>query len=166
MAVAQISAAAKDKPRVTVHVLEAETSERESTYTVAGSPAVTKTSCANSETQSVYAKENGRTLRAKTDTNGTSNCTTVAQPAVAPSTRTLAIRQENVQAVMEDGRNVTLWCQQGWRQCVPLKPGFYSGELDGDAVWIYIKDLSGKEHKVKYKAVAVSDPAPAREDNG
>jgi hypothetical protein len=103
-------------------------------------------------------------VREKVDTNGTSTCTTVFQPATPPTTKTLSIRQENAQAVMEDGRNVTLWCQQGWRQCVALKPGYYSAELDGNTVWIFIKDLSGKAQKIKYKAVAVSDPAPSRED--
>jgi hypothetical protein len=29
--------------------------------------------------------------------------------------------------------------------------------LDGNAVWMYIRDLSGKKHKIKYKAVSV-DP--------
>lgn len=59
---------------------------------------------------------------------------------------------------MADGTHVTLWCQVGFRQCVSLKAGSYSAEVDGNTVWMYIRDLSGKEHKVKYKAVSV-DPA-------
>src|SRR4051812_3993363 len=115
------AALAKDKPRVTVHVVDAETSQRESSYTVAGSPAVSKTTCNSSENQSIYAKEKGKTVRGNVSTDASSTCTTVAQPATAPSTRVVTVRQENVQAVMEDGRNVTLWCQQGLRQCVSLQ---------------------------------------------
>jgi hypothetical protein len=159
------TAFAKAKPHVTIQVVDTETSARESTYTVAGTPAVSKTTCNTSENQTVYGKDNGRTVKGTVNTNGTSSCTTVSQPATPPTTRSRSIRQENVQAVMEDGRNVTLWCQQGWRDCVSLLPGSYSAEIDGNTVWVYIKDLSGKERKIKYKAMAVSDPAPRSSDD-
>ena len=43
--------------------------------------------------------------------------------------------------------------------------GAYSAEVDGNTVWIYIRDLSGKESKIKYKAVTVEpSAAPSRDD--
>ena len=128
------SAFGKERPRVTIHVVDAETSARESSYTVAGKPGVSQTNCSTSSTQSTYGKDNGRTVRSTTTKDGSLSCTTVSQPATGPTTRVRSIRQENAQAVMEDGRNVTLWCQQGVRKCVPLAPGYYSAELDGNTV--------------------------------
>src|SRR5882672_7388101 len=122
------TAFAEEKPRVIVQVVDAETSARESSYTVAGSPAVSKTNCATSGNQTVYGKDNGRTVKASVDTNSASSCTTVSQPATAPTTQVRSIRQENVQALMADGTRVTLWCQQGVRKCVSLQPGNYSAE--------------------------------------
>jgi hypothetical protein len=160
------TAFAKDKPRVTVQIVDAQTSARESTYTVAGSPAVSKTTCNESGNQTIYGKDNGRTVKGVVDTNKTSTCTTVSQPAVPPTTRVRSIRQENMEAVLADGTHVTLWCQQGFRKCVSLKPGSYSAELDGNTVWIFLRDLSGKEGKIKYKAVSIDqEPAPADKDD-
>jgi hypothetical protein len=53
---------------------------------------------------------------------------------------------------MPDGAHVTLWCQTGFRRCVSLPAGSYSGEVKGNTVWMYVADLDGTEHKVKYKA--------------
>jgi hypothetical protein len=159
------AAFAKDKPRVTVQVVDSETSERQSTYVVPGSDAKSTTTCDKSANETVYGKDNGRTVRAAVDTNSTSTCTTTARPATPSTTQVRSIRQENVEAVMADGTHVTLWCQQGFRQCVSLKAGFYSAEVDGNTVWMYIKDLSGKEHKIKYKAVSIDpDQAPPSSD--
>ena len=155
------AAFAKDKPRVTVQVVDSETSERQSTYVVPGSDAKSTTTCNKSKDETVYAKDSGRTVKEAVDTNSTSTCTTTARPATPATTQVRSIRQENVEAVMADGTRVTLWCQQGFRQCVSLKAGFYSAEVDGNTVWMYIKDLSGKEHKIKYKAVSIDpDQAP------
>src|SRR6266403_1165013 len=135
------AAFAKDKPRVTVQVVETETSERRSSYVVPGTDAKSTTTCNKSAI----------------DTDSTSTCTTTARPATPPTTQVRSIRQENVEAIMADGTHVTLWCQAGFRQCISLKAGYYSAEVDGNTVWMYIRDLSGKEHKVKYKAVSI-DP--------
>jgi hypothetical protein len=151
------AAFAKDKPRVTVQVVETETSERQSSYVVAGTDAKSTTTCNKSASETVYAKDNGRTVKEAVDTDSTSTCTTTARPATPPTTQVRSIRQENVEAIMADGTHVTLWCQAGFRQCISLKAGYYSAEVDGNTVWMYIRDLSGKEHKVKYKAVSI-DP--------
>src|SRR5712675_1145429 len=89
------AALAKDKPRVTVQVVDDQTSARESTYTVAGTPAVSKTTCNASKNQTVYGKDNGSTVKGTVDTNSASTCTTVAQPATLPTTKVYSIRQEN-----------------------------------------------------------------------
>jgi hypothetical protein len=160
------TAFAKEKPRVTIQVVDAETSAREIPYTVAGTPAVSKTTCNENGNQTIYAKDNGRTVKGEVDTSKTSSCTTVSQPATPPTTQVRSIRQENAQAIMADGTRVTLWCQQGLRKCVSLQPGNYSAEVDGNTVWVYIRDLSGKESKFKYKAVSVSNPAPSSREDG
>ena len=152
------AAFAKDKPRVTVRVVDTETSERQSSYIVPGTDAKSTTTCDKSASQTVYTKDNGRTTKEAVDSDSTSTCTTVARPATPATTQVRSIRQENVEAIMEDGTHVTLWCQAGFRQCVSLKAGSYSAEVDGNTVWMYLRDLSGKEHKIKYKAVSV-DPA-------
>jgi hypothetical protein len=158
-------AGAKDKPRVTVQVVDTQTSAREIAQTVAGRPAVSQTTCNESGNQTIYAKDNGRAVKGVVDTNKSSTCTTVAQPAVPPTTQVRSIRQENSQAVMADGTRVTLWCQQGLRKCVSLQPGSYSAEVDGNTVWIFIRDLSGNETKVKFKAVSVEpNAAPSKQD--
>jgi len=151
------AAFAKDKPRVTVQVVDTETSERQSSYVVPGTNAKSTTTCNKSASQTVYGKDNGRTVREAVDTDSTSTCTTTARPATPPTTQVRSIRQENVEAIMADGTHVTLWCQAGFRQCVSLKAGNYSAEVDGNTVWMYIRDLSGKEPKIKYKAVSI-DP--------
>lgn len=161
------TAFAKGKPRVTVQVVETETSERQYTRTVAGTAGVSKTSCNSSESQTVSATSRGRTVSGAVDTNSTSNCTTVSRPATPPSTQVRSVRQENVQAIMADGTHVTLWCQAGLRKCVSLQPGTYSAEIDGNTVWMYVRELSGKERKIKYKAVSVdSGTASSRGEGG
>jgi hypothetical protein len=58
---------------------------------------------------------------------------------------------------------VTLWCQEGFRKCDNLQPGKYEAEIDGNALFVFIHDLSGKEHKIKYKAVSVQETSVARQ---
>lgn len=160
------AAVAKEKPRVTVQVLETETSEREYTRTVAGTPGVSKTSCNSSENQTVYGKSTGKTVKGAVNTNSSTNCTTVSQPATPPSTQMRSVTQQNVRAVMADGTQVTLWCQAGLRKCVALQPGNYSAEVDGNTVWIFVRELSGKENKIKYKAVSVApNAAPSKDED-
>jgi hypothetical protein len=148
---------AKEKPRVCVEVIDTQTSERQTSYVVAGTDAKSITTCDKSTSQTANGRDNGRTVKEAVDTNSTSTCTTTSRPATPQTTQVRSIRQENVEAIMADGTHVTLWCQVGFRQCVPLKAGHYSAEVDGNTVWIYIRDLSGKEHGIKYKAVSI-DP--------
>jgi hypothetical protein len=94
------------------------------------------------------------------------NCSTTSTPGVAPHEVTRTIAQEYVSAALPDGRKVVLWCQEGFRKCAALAPGAYQAEVNGNALSVYVPDLSGKEHKVKYKAVmlepaALPDSTPA-----
>lgn len=59
---------------------------------------------------------------------------------------------------------MTLWCQEGFRHCDNLQPGQYEAEIDGNALFVYVPELSGKERKVKYKAVSVQ-PAKVAESS-
>jgi len=161
------AAFAKEKPRVTVQVVETETSERQYTRTVAGTAGVSTTSCNTSGNQTVYGTSRGSTVQGAVDTNSSTTCTTTSRPATPPSTQVRSIKQQHVQAIMADGTHVTLWCQAGLRKCVSLEPGHYSAEVDGNTVWVYVRELSGKERKIKYKAVSVeSDTTSSKSEGG
>ena len=161
------AAFAKEKPRVNVQVVETQTSERQYTSTVAGTAGTSTTTCNTSGNQTVYGTNRGSTVKGAVDTNSSSTCTTTSRPATPPTTQVRSIKQEHVQAIMEDGTHVTLWCQAGLRKCVSLNPGTYSAEVDGNTVWMYIRDLSGKENKIKYKAVSVdSNTGSSRSEDG
>ncbi len=149
----QPPALAKEKPRITVQVVGTQTSERQYTYTIPGTAGTSTTNCNTNGNGSVYGTTNGSTINGTVDTNSTTNCTTTSQPGTPPSTHVSSIAQEHVRAIMADGTHVTLWCQAGFRRCASLQPGYYSAEVKGNTVWMYAHDLSGKEHKIKYKAV-------------
>jgi hypothetical protein len=144
---------AKDKPRITVEVVGTQSSERQYTYTVPGTSGTSSTNCNTNGNGSVYGTSNGNSNNGTINTNSTTNCTTTSRPGTPSTTGVRSIAQENVRVIMPDGQHVTLWCQAGFRACAGLRPGNYSAEVKGNSLWIYAHDLSGKEHKVKYKAV-------------
>lgn len=144
----------KSKSRVTtIQVVGTQSGEREYAYTIPGTTGKSTTTCNTNGNGSVYATDNGSTINGNINTDSTTNCTTTTQPSTPPSTHVGYIAQEYVRAIMPDGTHVTLWCQVGFRKCASLQPGTYSAEVKGNTVWMYAHDLSGKEHKVKYKAV-------------
>lgn len=147
------AASAKDKPRITVQVVGTQSSEQPETYTTRGTAAISTTNCNTNGNGSVDGTDDGSTINGTLDTHSTTNCTTTSQPGRPATTHTLYYLQENVQAIMPDGTHVTLWCQVGFRKCDSLRPGYYSAEIAGNTVWMYAHDLSGKEHKIKYKYV-------------
>lgn len=140
------SAFAKDKPVVTVEVVDTASSQREWSYTTPGAPAHSNTYCNGNAT----ATDLGGGMATAT---GTANCSTTTTPGTAPATHTRYIPQQHVHAVMPDGSHVTLWCQAGFRHCAYLQPGSYTAELSGNVVWMHAHDLEGKDHKIKYHAV-------------
>jgi hypothetical protein len=134
---------AKDKPRITLQVVDAQKSQRQWTHYDPGTPARSTTDCDTNATANDYGT-------GTTTINGTTNCSTVTQPGRAPATRVHSVEQTHVRAIMPDGTHVTLWCQAGFRHCSSPSPGYYSAEVNGNTVWMYGHDLSGKEHKIKY----------------
>ena len=65
------------------------------------------------------------------------------------------IRSAEVDAVLPDGRHVTLSCRQGGiHKCMTLDAGTYDAEIDGNSIWVIGHQLDGKEIRVKYQSVA------------
>jgi len=134
----------KDKPTIEIQVVDTLTSQREYTQYIPGTAGNSTTNCNGNAT--VYGTGGGNAT-----INGTENCRTRTNPGTAPSTVQRSIEQAHVQALMPDGRHITLWCQQGFRRCAKLTPGSYSAELEGNSVWMKVFDLDGTTtHKIKY----------------
>ncbi len=147
------SANKKEKPRIIVEVVETQTSQHQFTTTIPGTAGTSDTTCNTNGNGSVYGTSNGGTVNGTVNTNSTTNCTTTSQPGTPPATLNESITQEYVRVIWPGGTHVTLWCQAGFRKCFTLAPGRYQAEPKGNVVWIYANDLSGKEHKLNYKAV-------------
>ncbi len=153
---------AKDKPRVTIEVVNSEASQRRYSYTTPGRKGTSETNCnTNGTTNGTVTDYGVGPTQINANTNANTNCTTTTTPASPPQTYVRSITQEHVSAILPDGRQVTLWCQEGFRHCDDLLPGKYESEIDGNAVFVLVHDLSGKEHKIKYKAVGVQEMAAA-----
>jgi len=147
----------KDKPTVTIQIVDSQASTRELSYTTPGRPGRSNTTCNTTGTAdtSGNATSDGdnTSYSGSTNLNADTNCTTTSTPPTPPQTHTRYITQENVHAIMPDGSHVALWCQAQWRRCDNLRPGSYTAEIDGGSVRIYAPDLSQKVHKIKYKDV-------------
>jgi hypothetical protein len=136
-------ALAKDKPRITIQVVDSQTSVRQFAYNLPGTASNSTTNCNGSATATAPG---GGVVTA----NGTTNCRTTTTPGAPSRAVVRSIPQAHVHAIMPDSRQITLWCQQGFRRCSTLSAGTYNAEVDGNTVWIFAHDLGGKEHKVKY----------------
>jgi len=134
---------AKNRPRVTIQVVDTQRSTRQYPYYIPGTNAHSTTNC-NSNAEA-------GDLGGMATANGTTDCTTTTTPARPASTGVRYIPQAHVHAIMSDGRRITLWCQAGFRHCNTLEPGTYAAEIVGNSVWVYGHDLGGKEHKIKYR---------------
>lgn len=153
-----VVAFAKEKPRVTIQVLGSEASQRQYTRTIPGRKGTSQTNCTTTGTSNGTINDYGvGPIQTNSNSSADTNCTTTTTAATPPQTVTRYITQEHVNAVMPDGRQVVLWCQEGFRRCDSLQPGEYQAEIDGNAIWVIIHELSGKERKVKYKAVSVQE---------
>ena len=139
------AAVAKNKPKISIQVVDTQTSERQFSYNVPGRPAQSTTNCNGSAT--------AIGLGGMATANGTTNCTTTTTAERPARTVVRSIPQAQVHAIIPDGTHITLWCQQGFRHCDILAAGSYSAEVDGSSVWIYAHELGGKEHKIKYRYV-------------
>lgn len=130
----------KDKPTVTIQVVDTQASVREAVRTIPGTAAKSTTNC------NTQGNTDGGYVNANTD------CTTTTVPGRPAKTYTEHIPQEHVHAVMPNGDHVTLWCQEGLRRCESLQAGSYTAEIKGNTAWVYTHELSGKVRKVKYVA--------------
>jgi TPR repeat protein len=156
------AAFAKDKPRITIQIVNSEASQREYTRTIPGRRGTAETNCTTNGTTNGTINDYGiGPIQTNSDNHANTNCTTTTTAATPPRTVTRSITQEHVSAIMPDGRHVILWCQQGYRRCDDLQPGNYEAEIDGNALFIFVHELTGKERKVKYKAVSVEEASAA-----
>ncbi|MGA2569474.1 MAG: tetratricopeptide repeat protein [Terracidiphilus sp.] len=157
------AAFAKDKQKITIEVVNSETSQRPYTYTTPGRKGTSETNCnTNGTTNGTVADYGVGPTQINANSNANTNCTTTTTAATPPQTHVGSITQEHVSAILPDGRQVTLWCQEGFRHCDNLLPGKYEAEIDGNALFVFVHDLSGKEHKIKYKAVGVQEASAAQ----
>jgi hypothetical protein len=150
------AALAKDKPRITIEVVNSETSQREYTRTIPGRKGTSETNCNTNETTNGTINDYGvGPIQTNSTGNARTDCTTTTTAATPPQTRTESITQEHVYAILPDHRQVILWCQEGFRRCDNLQPGRYNAEIDGNALFVYVPELSGKERRIKYRAVSL-----------
>ncbi len=158
-----IAAYAKDKPRITIEVINSEASQRQYTRTIPGRNGTSETNCTtNGRTNGTVTDYGVGPTQINANTNANTNCTTTTTPSTPPQTYVRSIRQEHVSAIFPDGRQVTLWCQEGFRRCDDLLPGRYTAEIDGSALFVFVHDLSGKERRIKYRAVSVQEASAAQ----
>lgn len=142
---------AKNKPTITIQVLKSQASTYQRSVFIPGQRGRSETNC--------NTMGNATEIGSTTYGTANTNCSTTTTPGRAPGISTRTVEQEYVGAVMPDGRKVVLWCQQGFRKCSALAPGSYQAELDGNSLFVYVPELSGREHKVKYKAAMVEPAA-------
>lgn len=146
LSVLPLSLLAKEKPRVTVEVVNSQQSVRHWTQHILGTDSRSQTNC---DTNGTATDTGGDTA----SINATTNCSTTTTPGTPARTVEHSIAQEHVYAIMPDGSHVTLWCQNGFRRCESLSAGKYTAEVDGNTLWIYGHELDGKERKIKYHYV-------------
>jgi hypothetical protein len=148
----------KDKPTVTIQIVDSQSSTRQFSYTTPGRAGTSNTTCNTSGTADTSGNAtsygNNTSYNGSTDLNANTNCTTTSTAETPPQTHVRQIAQEHVHAIMPDGSHITLWCQAGFRKCANLRPGTYTAEIDGgSSLRIYVVDLAQNVHKIKYRDV-------------
>lgn len=165
LTVLSVTAFAKDKPKIIIEVVNSETSERVYTYTTPGKKGKSETSCDTNGTTNGTVSDSGiGPTQINANTNANTNCTTTSTPATPPQTHVSSTTQEHVSAILPDGRHVILWCQNEFRRCDYLQPGKYTAEPDGNVLFVYVHDLSGRAHRVKYRAVRLQEIPATQEE--
>ncbi len=173
-----IVAFAKDNARITIQVIDAETKLGHYNYTTPGRDGTAKTNCTtNGTTNGTINNYGSGPILTHSTSSGNTDCTTTTTPARPPQTHIVNTVQQLVYALLPDGRQMTLSCQKdemggfatglmvgyggvpksGTPRCSNLQPGNYEAEIHGNSLTIFIHELSGKEHKIKYRAVSVSE---------
>ena len=137
-------AAKKQKPQVMIEVVESRTRVRVQTQPAKPSPSTNCQSMARATETGIRAADSS------------ANCTTTTD---APPPTVTRISEEQIQAVMPDGKRITLVCQQGRRSCSKLIAGSYKVEVDADSAWVYVQDGS-KLRKIKYQLASDASIRP------
>jgi hypothetical protein len=138
------SASAKDKPTITIEVVDSQTWQRDVAIHHSG---YAQTNCNTNGSTNGTVSDSGNVYATTSDTT---NCSTTSSPAY---TTHREITQESIHAIL-NGQHVLLWCQNGFRKCSALQPGTYQAEPDGkNAVKIYVYSLVTHEEigKLKYR---------------
>lgn len=157
-----VVAFAKDKPRITIHVVKTETSSSQYTYTTPGREGSSRTNCATTGTTNGTINDYGvGPITTNSTGNANTDCTTRTTAAIPPQEHTGTATIEAVTAFMPDGSRIAMFCdsdgQRHWtpHRCEYLAPGAYTAEADKDRLIVYVPDISGKVRKVKYRAVVI-----------
>ena len=132
-----------DKPPIRIQFEKTETVKREYSYQIPGGPSRSTTNC--------NANATGTGGGPVATASGQSNCTTQTTPGTPTTTSRKIATQVHVRVLLPDGRRFTVSCQRGFRRCEQLEPASYDASLDGDSVWIFTHDMSGKEYGIKFK---------------
>src|SRR6266849_2471683 len=148
----------KDKPTITIQIVDSQSSTRQFSYTTPGRAGTSNTTCNTNGTADTYGNAtsygNNTNYSGSTNLNANTACSTTSTAPTPPQTHVGNIAQEHVHAIMPDGSHIALWCQAGFRRCANLRPGTYTAEIDGgSSLRIYAVDLSQKVHKIKYRDV-------------
>ncbi len=155
-----IAVLAKDEPRITIQVVGSETSQRQFSHTFPGKEGTTATNCRTRESARGSKTETGPgSVQTQSSSSSSTTCISATTGGEAPQVMTHRVRQEQIYVVLPDGRQTTLSCQQGFRRCESLPPGKYEAEIDGNSMVVIVRDLAGKERKVKYRAGTVTGTA-------
>jgi len=145
------SAIAKDKPTITIEVVDSNAWQKDVAIHHAGTASQTNCNTTGNTSGTVY-DTGGSTSSLDATTNATTTCTTT--PGTPAYTTHRQIMQESIRAIMPDGTHVVLWCQAQWRKCSSLAPGSYKAEPDGkSALKLYVYSLVDRTKligKIKY----------------
>ena len=148
LSVLPLSLLAKEKPRVTVEVVNSQQSVRHWTEHILGTDSRSQTNC---DTNGTATDTGGDTA----SINATTNCSTTTTPGTPARTVEHSIAQEHVYAIMPDGSHVTLWCQNGFRRCESLSAGSTRRKSMAIRCGYTVTNSTGKNGKSSTTTLAV-----------
>jgi hypothetical protein len=122
---------AKDKPTITIQIVDSRSSNRQFSFTVPGSAGTSNTSCNTNGTANTSGNAtsygNNTSYNGSTNLNANTNCTTTTTPGTPPQKYVRSIAQEHIHGIMPDGTHITLWCQAAFRKCVSQPRKLHGG---------------------------------------
>lgn len=137
---------AKEKPKIAIRVVSAEIVQQEYVATTAAVAGTSSTGCRTSKTLG-DAIATGIPV-------GTTQCETESTPGKPAEKVLQSLPETHVRVILpnaDDGKKVILWCRKDiLSRCEVPAAGVFRAEVSGNTVWIYVPDLEGKEHKIRY----------------